>query len=58
MAENPVPNTNCENWSPIPAVGGGCSSHGLENYDNVPSDDGGSYGNMCNGNDDEMAKNV
>jgi hypothetical protein len=56
MAEDP--NTNCGNRSPTPAAGGGRSSHGLEDHDNIPNDDGGSYDNMHNGNDDEMAGNV
>ena len=58
MAEDPVPNANCGNHFLIPIVKGGRSSHGSEDYDDVPSDNGGSYGNVCNGNDDEMAGNV
>jgi hypothetical protein len=58
MAEDPVPNANCGNRFPIPDVEDGRSSHGSEDYDNVPSDDGGSYGNVRNGNDEEMARNV
>ena len=58
MAKDPVPNTNCRNRSLTLAVRGGCNSHGSEDYDDVPSDDGGSYGNVSNRYDDEMAKNV
>jgi hypothetical protein len=58
MAEDPIPNANCGNRSSIPDVGGGRSSHGSEDYDNVCSDDDGSYSNMRNGNDDVMAGNV
>jgi hypothetical protein len=58
MAEDPIPNANRGNRSPTPAAKGGRSSHGSEDYDNIPSDDGRSYGNVRNGNDDEMAGNV
>jgi hypothetical protein len=58
MAKDPVPNANHGNRSPTPDARGGHSSHGSEDYDDVPSDDGGSYGNVRNGNDDEMARNV
>jgi hypothetical protein len=58
MAEDPVPKANRGNRSPTPDVGGGRSSHGSEDYDDVPSDDGRSYGNVRNGNDDEMVGNV
>ena len=58
MAQDPVPNANHGNHSPTSDVKGGCSSHGSEDYDNVFSDDGGSYSNMCNRNDDVMAENV
>jgi hypothetical protein len=58
MAEDPVPNTNHGNRSPTPDARGGCNSHGSEDYDDVPSDDGGSYGNVRNGNDDEMVGNM
>jgi hypothetical protein len=58
MAEDPVPNVNRGNRSPTPDVEGGRSSHGSKDYGDVPSDDGRSYGNVRNGNDDEMAKNV
>ena len=58
MAQDLVPNANCGNWSLTPTIGGGCSSHGSKGYDNLASDDGGSYGNVRNGNDDKMAGNV
>jgi hypothetical protein len=58
MVENPIPNVNRGNHSPTPDVEGGCSSPGSEDYDDVSNDDGGSYGNVHNRNDDEMAGNV
>jgi hypothetical protein len=58
MAEDPVPSANCGNRSPTPNVRGGRSSNGSEDYDDVPSDDGGSNDNINNRNDDEMDGNV
>jgi hypothetical protein len=58
MAEDLIPNSNHGNRSSTPDVGGGRSSHGSEDYDDVCSDDDGSYGNVHNGNDDVMAGNV
>jgi hypothetical protein len=54
MAEDLVPGANRGNRSPTLSVGGGRSSHGSKDYDDVPNDDGGSNGTVCNGNDDEM----
>jgi hypothetical protein len=41
-----------------PNVGGGRSSNGSKDYDDISSDDGGSIGNVHNGNDFKMDGNV
>ena len=47
------------NHSPMPIGDGGiCDTQSLEDYDDVPSGDDGSDGNVYNGNDDDRGNNV
>ena len=58
MVEDLVPCANCGSRSSIPNIGGGRSSHGSKDYDDIPNDDGVGNGNVRNGNDDKIDRTL